>query len=333
MTDWRARIWALPDLAADPLVRNLALGVVALLVAAPLLVLALSAAGLVNPPHRAAMLRTWRSWLVIAPLMILPVLLGPAWLMLAVAVLGALCHFELARATPLRGERMVHAVVLAGIAALAFAALDVWYGLFVSLAPIGVGAIAAMSILQDRPQGYLQRVALGALSFMLFGVGLSHLSFLANDRDGARIVLVVLLGVELNDVMAYVTGRAFGRRKIAPRTSPGKTLGGALGALVLTTVLVTCLAHHVFRGEPIDRVALLVPLGVIVSVLGQLGDLLLSSVKRDLGVKDLGDMLPGHGGLLDRFDSLVLVAPGVFHYLLLVRGVASDLPTRLLTHR
>ena len=75
----------------------------------------------------------------------------------------------------------------------------------------------------------------------------------------------------------------------------------------------------------------LIPLGVLVSVLGQFGDLVLSSVKRDLGVKDLGVTIPGHGGLLDRFDSLLLVAPLVFHYVGYFVGFGLDQPVRVIS--
>ncbi len=86
-----------------------------------------------------------------------------------------------------------------------------------------------------------------------------------------------------------------------------------------------------FRGTALDSPVLLVGLGVIVSVAGQAGDLMLSSIKRDLGIKDMGTVIPGHGGLLDRFNSLLLVAPAVFHYVNYYVGFGLDQPTRLIT--
>ncbi|HZE99513.1 MAG TPA: phosphatidate cytidylyltransferase, partial [Planctomycetota bacterium] len=120
-------------------------------------------------------------------------------------------------------------------------------------------------------------------------------------------------------------------RKLVPHTSPGKTLGGHLGALVLTTPLVAVIAHFVFLGTDLDKPGWLILLGVLVSVSGQLGDLMLSSIKRDLGIKDMGSIIPGHGGVLDRVNSLLLAAPAVFHYVGYFVGFGLDQTPRILT--
>jgi phosphatidate cytidylyltransferase len=105
-----------------------------------------------------------------------------------------------------------------------------------------------------------------------------------------------------------------------------------VGALVLTTALVGTLGHFVFAGTAVDRLDRLLMLGAGLSILGQLGDLLVSSIKRDVGIKDIGVVIPGHGGLLDRFDSLVLVPPAAFHYLSLLLGpLGAGQAERLLT--
>src|SRR5262249_15191894 len=149
----------------------------------------------------------------------------------------------------------------------------------------------------------IQRVGLGVLGFVFFGYSFGYLGLLANDAgpDGRyrALLVLVLLAVELNDVIAYCVGKTIGGPKLLPNTSPGKTVAGAVGALLLTTALVAGLAHLVFAGTAVDRLDRLVILGVLVSVLGQLGDLMLSSIKRDVAVKDTGTLIPGHGGLLD----------------------------------
>jgi phosphatidate cytidylyltransferase len=91
------------------------------------------------------------------------------------------------------------------------------------------------------------------------------------------------------------------------------------------------IGRFVFRGTVLAGVGYLVVLGVLISIVGQLGDLMLSSIKRDLGVKDMAATIPGHGGLLDRFDSVLLVAPVVFHYVNYFVGVGADQPVRILT--
>ena len=271
------------------------------------------------------------SWLVLAPLIVVPILLGAAWTVGAVGLLSLLCYREYARASGLFREKLVSLIVVLGILAVTFAVIDHWYGLFMALGPLTIAVMAAVSILPDRPEGYVQRVALGVFAFAMFGVGLGHLGYMANDADFRPILLMLLVSVEMNDVFAYLVGRTIGRRRLCPRTSPNKTLGGALGAVVLTTPLVAILGHFVFAGGPMDRIHHLVALGLIISVGGQLGDLMLSSIKRDIGIKDTGVTIPGHGGLLDRFDSLLLVAPAVFHYIGYLRGIGLDQPARIIT--
>jgi phosphatidate cytidylyltransferase len=218
-----------------------------------------------------------------------------------------------------------------GILLVTFAVIDNWYGLFFAMGPHTVAAIAIIALVADRPDGYIQRVALGALGFLLFGVCLSHIGFMANDPGYRPIVLMLLLTVESNDIFAFLSGKTLGRRKLAPNTSPNKTLGGALGALVLTTTLTAAIGHVIFRGTPLDGWAPLVGLGILISGFGQFGDLMFSSIKRDLGIKDIGVTIPGHGGLLDRFDSLILVAPAVFHYVAYFQGFNFDETTRIIT--
>jgi len=280
----------------------------------------LKATGRVGPELHRELVKRTRSWAVMAPLLVIPVLLGGFWTMLGATSLSLLCYQEFARATGLFRHRLLSVIVVLGILTLMFAAMDHWYDFFVALTPLTVILLAAVAITADEPKGYIQRVALGVFGFLFFGTCFGHLGYMANDVDYRPIVLMLLLTVELNDVFAYITGKLFGRRKLMPRTSPNKTIGGALGALVLTSTLVAVIGHFVFLGGPMDKPLLLAGLGLIISVAGQLGDLMLSSIKRDLGIKDMGSLIPGHGGFLDRFDSLVLVAPAVFHYVGYFRG-------------
>jgi len=314
-----------------PVAKWIAIGVGAAIVVALLVIAVLSAIGVVKEPFRKELWKRTLAWAVMAPMMIGPVLLGPGWTILAITLLSLACYSEFARATGLFREKLVSAVVGIGILVINFAAFDHWYGFFVALFPLTVIIIAAASILPDNPKGYLQRVALGVLAYMLFGSSLAHVSYMTNDKDYRPIVLMLLLGVQLNDVFAFCVGKTLGHRKLVPHTSPGKTLGGHLGALVLTTPLVAIIAHQVFLGTDLDKPGWLILLGALVSVSGQLGDLMLSSIKRDLGIKDMGSVIPGHGGVLDRVNSLLLAAPAVFHYVGFFVGFGLDQPVRIVT--
>ncbi|HEX8312626.1 MAG TPA: phosphatidate cytidylyltransferase [Chthoniobacteraceae bacterium] len=283
----------------------------------------------ISPELHIELTKRTVAWAVMAPLLVGPVLLGAAWTMGAVALLSLACFREFARATGFFRHRALSATVGLGILAVTFAIADHWYNFFFALTPLTVIIVAAVAILQDEPKGYIQRVALGVFAFLFFGTCLGHLGYMANDVAFRPIVLMILLTVELNDVFAYISGKLTGRRKLAPNTSPNKTIGGALGALLATTALTAVLAHFVFQGEEWVTPLKLIALGMIVSIAGQLGDLMLSSIKRDLGIKDMGATIPGHGGLLDRFDSLLLVAPAVFHYVGYFRGFGLDQPVRI----
>lgn len=303
--------------------------VIAVLAIAPLIFVVLEKAGKLTPALRTDLWTRYKSWLFLAPLMTLPFVFGGLIAILAMGVLGAACYREFARATGLFRQRLVSSLVALGGVLITFAVADHWYDFFTALTSLVVSAIVIFSLFEDQPKGYIQRVALGVLAYLIFGVSLAHFSYLANDRLGPPLQLAIVLCVALNDVFAYCTGKAFGRRKLAPNTSPNKTVGGALGALVLTTALFALLAHFIFRGTVLDHPLHLVTMGALLSLTGMWGDLVMSSIKRDLGVKDLAATIPGHGGLLDRFDSLLFVGPALFHYIGYFRGVGLDQPVRI----
>jgi len=327
----RQRLFGVTHALDHPLVVYTLVVLGALLAAAPLLFLALSAAGKMSPALRKDLWSRYFSWLVFIPMMFGPVLLGAAWTIAAVGVLGILCYREFARATGAFRFPITSFVVVLGIVMVTFATFDHWYGLFVALTPLTIGLIAATAILADQPKGYIQRVALGIVAFLLFGVCYGHLGYLANDTNFRPLLVWLVASVELNDIFAYITGKSFGRRKLVPNTSPNKTVAGALGALVLTTAFAACIGHFVFRSTVLDTPVHLVTLGALVSITGQLGDLTLSSIKRDLGIKDWAATFPGHGGLLDRFNSLLFAAPAVFHYIGYFQGVGLTQHPRIMT--
>jgi len=313
----------------DPVTVVLTLAVAALVLLAPLLIFITTRAAKSTADKRKELWDRYRSWIWLVLLMLIPILAGAFWTILAVATLSFLCYREYARITGLFRERTISLIVVIGILFLTFAELDNWYRLFVALFPLTVALIAIGGLIADQPKGYIQRVGLGVLGFALFGSALGNLGYMANDWNYRPILLLILCSVELNDIFAYICGHLFGHRKFVPNTSPNKTVGGALGALVLTTPLVAVIAHFIWRDTALDSAIRLIGLGIIISVVGQFGDLMLSSIKRDLGLKDTAKLIPGHGGLLDRFDSLILVAPAVFHYVNYFVGFAADQPERI----
>ena len=328
----KQRLWGYDHALDTPFVRGFLVGLAVLLVIVPFCIGLLQLLGKLNPERRGELWARYRSWLVFTPLIVGPVVLGAAWTIAAVGLMGLLCYREFARATGMFRQPAISSLVVLGIVAITFAVADHWYGLFVAITPLMIAVIAAVGICSDQPKGYIQRVALGIFAFLLFGVCFGHLAYLANDTNFRPMLLWLILCVELNDVFAYLVGKTLGRKKLVPNTSPNKTVAGALGALVLTSALAASLGAIVFAGTRVASPVKLLTLGVIVSVSGQLGDLTLSSIKRDLGIKDWAATFPGHGGLLDRFNSLLFAAPAVFHYVGYLQGIGLNQVPRIITH-
>ena len=299
------------------------------LAVAPLVLLLLGSR--ISEPRRQRLWSRWRSWLVITPLLVGPILLGAAWTILAVCVLSLLCYREYARATGLFREKAISLTIVLGILLVTFATLDNWYRLFMALTPLTITLILTVALFADRPQGYIQRTALGVLGFVLFGHGLGHLGHLANDVNFRPLILMVLVAAEMNVLFSYFVGRTLGHIPLCPNTSPKVTVAGALGGLVLTTLLMVVLGRSVFRGTELANWHHLIVLGALISVVGQLGALIFASIKRDLGITDFDVTIPGHGGLLDRFDRIVPIAAVVFHYVNYFVGVGAGQQVRIWT--
>ncbi len=322
----RERLFGFRHAFDDRVTVVLTLVALILFLLAPLLIFIVTRAAKSTADKRRELWDRYRSWIWLALVILIPILAGAFWTILAVATLSFLCYREYARITGLFRERTISLIVVIGILLITFSALDNWYRLFVALFPLTVALIATGGLIADQPKGYIQRVGLGVLGFALFGSALGHLGYMANDWNYRPILLLIIFAVELNDIFAYICGHLFGHRKFIPNTSPNKTVGGALGAIVMTTPLVALGAHFVWFNTVLDTPVCLLGLGIIVSIVGQFGDLMLSSIKRDLGLKDTAKLIPGHGGILDRFDSLILVAPAVFHYVNYFVGFAVGQP-------
>ncbi|MEK6239070.1 MAG: phosphatidate cytidylyltransferase, partial [Planctomycetales bacterium] len=186
----------------------------------------------------------WKSWCWLVLLIVTPILLGAAWTIAAVTLLSLLCYREYARVIGIFREPAVSVCAVAGILALGFASLDHFDRLYFALGPIGVALIVVAALPTDRPSGYLQRTASGVFGYALFGFSIGYLGLAANIGDlgnGAdyRPLLILIFGaVEMNDVFAFCCGKLMGGPKLLPNTSPGKTISGSAGAMVLTTLLV-----------------------------------------------------------------------------------------------
>lgn len=190
-----------------------------------------------------------------------------------------------------------------------------WYGLFAVLIPVyAFLALPLAAALRGPVEGFVQRVAAAQWGLMVGVFCLSHLPALmmldipGYEGRGVLLVVWVILTVQLSDVLQFIFGKLIGRRPVAPRLSPSKTWEGFVGGTVSAAVVGALLHWMTPWGMGMAFV-----MALILVVLGFAGGLILSAVKRDRGVKDWGTILPGHGGVVDRVDSLVFSAPVFFH--------------------
>ncbi|NLT96429.1 MAG: phosphatidate cytidylyltransferase [Clostridia bacterium] len=177
---------------------------------------------------------------------------------------------------------------------------------------IGLGLISILLItLANYPEIRIEDIAANFFVLIYVGWSLAHIILLRTLDNGIHLVVYLFVVIWSTDTGAYFAGRFFGKNKLAPIISPNKTKEGALGGL-LTSLLAAIIYNWIF---PILQLPLLLCSTILISVLGQIGDLVESAFKRMTGVKDSGQIIPGHGGILDRFDSTILTAP-VLYYLL-----------------
>ncbi|MGW4433159.1 phosphatidate cytidylyltransferase [Streptomyces tendae] len=183
-------------------------------------------------------------------------------------------------------------------------------------------ALTALAVLVWRmtepPEGYLRDVTAGLFAAFYVPFLATFVAMMLAADDGAWRVLVFLILTVVSDTGAYAVGWRFGKKKLAPRISPGKTREGLLGAVAFAMVAgALCVQFLIDDGTWWQGLLL----GLVVAISATLGDLGESMIKRDLGIKDMGTLLPGHGGIMDRLDSLLPTAPVV--WLLLVIFVGS----------
>jgi phosphatidate cytidylyltransferase len=246
----------------------------------------------------ASPLRTYRGWLIMIPIVLGTLFLGREATILGVTLLAAVGFKEFARATGLYEDWWMTGIVYLAIFALGAVSLvpdprlgsPGWYGFFMA-SPVFVIALILLVLRLDVHASRVSR------------------------QHGQCLWLPALPRVRGRDqrrggnVAAFTFGRMFGKRKLRERISPNKTLAGSVGAVAISLVLPWLLWFSFPHFSPV----LLVLTGLIVGVGGQLGDLVISYIKRDIGIKDMGTTIHGHGGILDRVDSMIFVAPIFFH--------------------
>ena len=187
------------------------------------------------------------------------------------------------------------------------------YGMFIIFVPIYMFLFLPMvMVLIGETEHFLTAISTLHWGLMLTVFCLAHLAFLVvlpESGEGPQLLLYLVLMTQVGDVAQYLWGKRFGRRKVLPHVSPNKTTEGLIGGVFTITLLSLWLGPFL---TPMSWPLALV-VGFLLAVAGFIGDVTISAFKRDLGVKDSSSLIPGHGGILDRVDSLTYTAPLFFH--------------------
>ena len=257
--------------------------------------------------------KRWISGLIIAPILILFILYAPFWLFLSLILLLVLIglgeYCTLLRPEISRQEKKM-SLVLGGLFIFFLQAQDprlIGAGWILIFFFLSFRALVQEKVFPLR----LEEAGKHLLGFFYIPFLLSHFIWMLQIADGRVWILFTLVMVYFGDTTAFYVGRSWGKNKMAPSLSPGKTLEGGLGA-VGGSAAGALFFHFLFLPQLSLSHALV--LGSLGGLIGQLGDLWESLLKRSARVKDSGTLIPGHGGLLDRIDSVLFAGPLVYYY-------------------
>jgi phosphatidate cytidylyltransferase len=274
-----------------------------------------------RPSRSAALVRRLLSTLVLLPLFVWMVIDGPMWLFGAAMVLvGALGQWEFTGMFERAGVRTLRLIGLVGGSVLtASFALPISERMTFTAVLL---AICAIGFLRAEAAG---RAAWEPVAVTLFGVCyvnwlLGYTFWLRDLEHGVEWILLLVSVTWLGETAAYLVGSTLGRHKLAPSISPRKTIEGAVAQLVMSGLAALGARAWFFPALSLDGALVA---GLLLGVVGQAGDLIESAIKRSVGTKDTGRLIPGHGGMLDRVDSLLVNTPVLFYYATYARSLGA----------
>jgi phosphatidate cytidylyltransferase len=261
--------------------------------------------------------KRWITGVVVVPILFAVVAYGSeavfAALIIGASLLGMVEYNRMVFG-PGPSLEKIETIVISLLILLSAAAGDMT--VLVTILSFAVMAVLMFNLLRIRERGpnmiHAGGVILGILYIPLL---MSHFILIRQTPSGSLWIFFILVLAFTGDIAAYYVGRALGKRKVLPEVSPGKTIEGTVGLVAGSIVGCLLFRQFFFPFVPLVHVVIL---GLVGSVIGQLGDLSESALKRSAGVKDSGTLLPGHGGILDRLDCLMFITPFVYYYRVLI---------------
>ncbi len=275
--------------------------------------------GFLRPEANLAELKMrTKSWWLMAFIFVAATLVNPILSFCAIALLSFTALRELVSISKnvREADRRILLWCYLAVPVQYYLAYKGYYSLFLIFIPIAMHLwIPFMLVIKGNTQDIGRSMSVLPSQLMLTVFGISHLAYLLSlpnlqdfELGGRGLLLFVVFITEMNDVFQFTWGKLFGRFKILPTVSPNKTWEGLIGGVITSTIVGYYLRFLTpFTGKE----ALII--SFCVACAGFIGDVVVSAIKRDIGKKDTGDMIPGHGGILDRIDSLAMTAPLFFH--------------------
>lgn len=258
-----------------------------------------------------------KSWWVMATMFVGATLINSNIAYIAIALLSFVAFRELYSVLGFReSDRRAIFWSFLAIPVQYYLAYIGWYGAFIIFIPIVMFLFVPLRlVLKGNTNGIIKSMSLLQWILMLTVFGISHMAYLLSlptiegfSSGGRGLLLFLVFLTEINDVMQFTWGKLLGRHKIIPKVSPNKTWEGFVGGVISTTAIGYFL--HFLTPLTVPQTILV---SFMIAVSGFIGDVVMSSIKRDIGIKDMGTSIPGHGGILDRIDSLAYTAPVFFH--------------------
>jgi len=264
--------------------------------------------------------------LILSPLIIF-LFIGGTFLRIGILILSILGLFELFKVSRKKGVKPLS--LLAYVATIAYyIAIDnkyltnaVYYKYLFGVIVIAVLLLMCYTVINTK-YNYID-IAVTVFGFIYVPVFFGNIILVNQTIYGNYLVWLIFISSWLCDTGAYYSGRFFGKHKLAPKVSPNKTIEGSIGGLISS-----CLACGIFgiliRNLNVNiniNIIHFFVIGLICGVFGQFGDLMASSIKRYVGVKDFSNLIPGHGGILDRFDSILFASVVVYYYISFILGM------------
>lgn len=253
------------------------------------------------------------SAVIMLPLLAVVVIGG--WLLLAacfaIGIMGVREFYHGFENLNVKPSYMVAVMAILGLYAInLFAPLEYHYYMLWFLAVIIMSLLYLFNIEKRELAD-----AMATLTGIFYVVFLSlHVAMVEQAGEYGILVWLIFITAFGTDSMAYFTGFAIGKHKLAPKISPKKTIEGSIGGILGSVLLCGLFGYFVIPGLLIHCVVI----GILGGIISQFGDLTASIFKRKMGIKDFGNLIPGHGGILDRFDSVLFTAPMVYYYIMLV---------------